>query len=72
MPAYTDLDTLLQKVTRINERMNFTVRFEALNALNNVVFGTPDVGVTDTNFGFNPHTQANNPRVAQISGRFTF
>jgi hypothetical protein len=59
-------------VTKINERMSFTVRFEALNALNNVVFGTPDVGVTDTNFGFNPHTQANNPRVAQISGRFTF
>jgi Carboxypeptidase regulatory-like domain len=72
LPAYTDLDTLLQKVTKINERMSFTVRFEALNALNNVVFGTPDVGVTDTNFGFNPHTQANNPRVAQISGRFTF
>jgi len=37
--------------------MRYTVRFEALNALNNVVFVTPDVGVTDTNFGFNPHTQ---------------
>jgi hypothetical protein len=72
LPAYTDLDVLLQKVTKINERMSMTMRFEALNAFNNVVFGTPDVGVTDTNFGFNPHTQANNPRVAQLSGRFTF
>jgi hypothetical protein len=52
--------------------MFFTLRFEALNALNHVVFGSPDVGVTDTNFGYNPHVQANNPRVAQVSARFTF
>ena len=71
-PAFQELDALLEKNTKINERMGFTVRFEALNALNTVVFGTPDVGVTDTNFGYNPHTQANVPRIAQISGRFTF
>jgi hypothetical protein len=52
--------------------MFVTIRFEALNALNNVVFGGPDVGVTDTNFGYNPHVQANSPRIAQVSGRFTF
>jgi hypothetical protein len=43
-----------------------------LNSLNHVVFGGPDVGVTDTNFGYNPHVQANSPRIAQVSGRFTF
>ena len=43
-----------------------------MNALNNVVFGGPDTAVTDTNFGYNSHVQKNNPRIAQISGRFTF
>ena len=71
-PPLTDLDVLLQRKINISEHMFFTIRFEALNALNNVVFGAPDVGVTDTNFGYNPHVQANNPRIAQVSGRFTF
>jgi hypothetical protein len=71
-PALTDLDASLMRKININEHMFFTLRFEALNALNHVVFGSPDVGVTDTNFGYNPHVQANNPRVAQVSARFTF
>lgn len=71
-PPLTDLDAALQKRVYIKERIYLTLRFEALNALNNVVFGSPDVGVTDTNFGYNPHVQANNPRIAQVSGRFTF
>jgi hypothetical protein len=71
-PTFRQLDALLQKKIRINERMGFTVRFEALNALNTVVFGGPDVGVTDTNFGYNPHVQSNIPRIGQVSGRFTF
>ena len=71
-PPLTDLDVLLQKKIKINESMGITLRFEALNALNNVVFGSPDVGVTDTNFGYNPHTQTNNPRIGQASARFTF
>jgi len=37
-----------------------------------VIFGGPDTVVTDTNFGYNTHTQKNTPRIAQISGRFTF
>ena len=71
-PPFINLDALLQKKIRINERMAITLRFEAMNSLNTVVFGSPDVGVTDTNFGFNPHTQTNNPRIGQVSGRFTF
>jgi hypothetical protein len=71
-PSFTDLDVLLERKINISERMFFTIRFEALNALNNVVFGGPDVGVTDTNFGYNPHVQSNSPRIAQVSGRFTF
>jgi hypothetical protein len=71
-PPFTDLDVLLQRKIRINERMGITLRFEALNAFNTVVFGPPDVGVTDTNFGYNPHVQSNNPRIGQVSARFTF
>ncbi len=71
-PAFSDLDALLQRKIQINEHMFFTLRFEAINALNHVVFGAPDVGVTDTNFGYNPHVQSNNPRIAQASARFTF
>ncbi len=71
-PALSDLDALLQRKILIKESMFFTLRFESLNALNHVVFGAPDVGVTDTNFGYNPHVQSNNPRIAQVSARFTF
>jgi hypothetical protein len=71
-PPLTDLDALLQKKIFINDRMFLTFRFEALNALNSVVFGAPDVSVTDTNVGYNPHIQTNSPRIAQVSGRFTF
>src|SRR5262249_42564529 len=71
-PSFSQLDALVQKNTRLGERVSFMVRFEALNALNTVVFGAPDVGVTDANFGYNPHTQTNNPRIAQLSGRLIF
>ena len=71
-PSLTNLDVLVQRKINISERMFFTIRFEALNALNNVVFGGPDVNVTDTNFGYNSHVQSNSPRIAQVSGRFTF
>lgn len=71
-PSFNDIDVFVQKKTQITERMSATIRFEALNALNSVVFGAPDTTVTDSNFGYNPHTQENNAREAQISARFTF
>jgi hypothetical protein len=71
-PALSDVDANLQRKIYIKESMFLTLRFEALNAFNHVVFGAPDVGVTDTNFGYNAHVQANNPRIAQVSARFTF
>jgi len=71
-PSLIDVDLLLQRKIRINERMSVNLRFEALNALNTVVFGGPDTLVTDTNFGYNPHVQANNPRIGQVSARFSF
>jgi hypothetical protein len=58
-PAYTNLDALLQKQVKFAERMGFTIRLEAQNVLNTVAFGDPTVSVTDTNFGYNPHTRKN-------------
>lgn len=71
-PNYWDMDLFISKTTKITEGTSATFRAEALNALNAVVFGSPDVGVTDTNFGYNPLTQNNEAREIQISGRFTF
>ncbi len=71
-PPYKDIDVFVQKNTKITERMSATIRFEALNALNFVVFGAPDTTVTDSNFGYNPDTQENNARECQLSARFTF
>ena len=65
-PAYTNLDALLQKKIQFRERMGFTIRLEAQNVLNTVVFGGPDTGVADTAFGYNTHTQKNNPRIVSI------
>lgn len=70
-PPYRDIDLFVQKQTKITGCMSATIRFEALNALNFVVFGAPDTTVTDSNFGYNPHTQENNAREARISARFT-
>lgn len=71
-PAFVDLDAVVKKTVKINERMSATFRFEALNALNNVVFGGADAVVTDANFGYNPRVQGNSPRIAQLSGRLIF
>jgi hypothetical protein len=62
--SLTDLDVLLQRKTRINERIGITLHFEALNALNAVVLGAPDVGVTDTNFGYITLTSRRTIRVS--------
>jgi hypothetical protein len=71
-PALTNVDLSLQKKVQIRESMAFTIRLEAINALNHVIFTGPDTAVADTNFGYHTLTQKNTPRIAQISGRFTF
>ena len=72
-PSFSELDALLQKRTRINERMSATFRVELLNAFNSVVFSGPATDVsTPSTFGFAPRLQSNNPREMQLSGRFFF
>ena len=71
-PNFWDMDLFVSKTTKITEGTSATFRAEALNALNGVVFGSPDIGVSDSGFGYNAETQNNSPREVQISGRFTF
>jgi hypothetical protein len=82
-PDYENLDAFVQKETRFgNERMGITVRFEALNALNTVVFGCNGCSSGATAMGTNVSSsstfgsaillQSNAPREAQLSARFTF
>ena len=73
LPSFIELDTLLQKNTRINERLSATFRIELLNAANTVVLAGPATDVSNAStFGYAPKLQSNNPREMQLSGRFFF
>lgn len=73
-PNFQKLDVFIQKQTKfMDDRMSFTVRFEALNAPNSVVFGPPAANISSlATFGNKSTTQTNDPRECQLSGRFTF
>jgi hypothetical protein len=82
-PTTPVLDLSLQKSTPIRDNLNFTLRLDAFNAMNDVLFGGPN-----TNPGAGPATfsptsgwsgfgtvgpnQQNFPRVLQISGKVAF
>jgi hypothetical protein len=82
-PTISNVDLSLAKTTPIRERMNFTLRLDAFNAFNSVLFGGPDTNPGDpvasytpgagwSGFGAVGPTQQNFPRVLQVSGKFTF
>jgi hypothetical protein len=96
-PAYTtavrnytvpNLDLSLQKTFKITERISFSLRGEAFNALNSVLLGGPDNSPTDgaaslftntsthksywTGFGTVGPTQNNVPRNLRVSGKIIF
>jgi hypothetical protein len=73
LPSFSELDALLEKRTKINERMSATFRVELLNAFNSVVFSGPATDVSNrSTFGYAPRLQSNTPREMQLSGRFFF
>jgi Carboxypeptidase regulatory-like domain len=70
-PGFVDLDQALQRQFSITERINFTFRAEAFNALNRSNFGTPNQYINEPQFG--TITVAQNPgREIQLSGRVGF
>ena len=83
-----NLDLSLQKSFNITERISFSLRGEAFNALNSVLLGGPDNTPTDgpaslftntttkksywTGFGTVSPNQLNFPRNLRVSGKITF
>jgi Carboxypeptidase regulatory-like domain/TonB dependent receptor len=65
------LDLSLQRTFRMSRGTNLLVRFDAINALNNVQWDQPSTNPTSSNFGAVTQ-QWNTPRWLQVQGRFTF
>jgi hypothetical protein len=55
----------------VTEKATLDFRVEAFNLFNRVQFSNPDTGLGDGTFGWISST-LNNPRLLQVSGRFTF
>jgi hypothetical protein len=82
-PTIPSLDLSLQKSTPIRENLSFTLRLDAFNAMNSVLFGGPDTNPGDGPASFSPTSgwsgfgtvgaqQQNFPRILQISGKLSF
>jgi hypothetical protein len=72
-PTAWDLDSMLEKNTRLSERYTLTFRAEVFNTLNNVTFSGPTTSFTSASFGEEATlTQSNTPRNVQLSVRLAF
>jgi hypothetical protein len=82
-PTIANIDLSLVKQVPIREWANFSVRLDAFNAFNSVLFGGPDTNPGDQNATFTPGagwsgfgtvgpSQQNFPRILQVSGKITF
>lgn len=87
-PTVPNLDLALEKDFRVTERIKFTLKGEAFNALNSVLLGGPDTNPTDgaaslfyngttkhtywTGYGTVSPNQLNFPRNLRVSGKITF
>jgi hypothetical protein len=69
-PRYFDADVALLKNTPIKEGISTQFRAEFYNTFNNVNFGMPDSGLTDSAFG--QLTYALSPRIMQFSLKVLF
>jgi Carboxypeptidase regulatory-like domain len=72
-PTAWDLDTMLEKNTKLSERFTLAFRAEMFNALNNVTFSGPTTSFTSSTFGEEATlSQSNTPRNVQLSVRLSF
>ena len=72
-PYNWNLDAMLEKSQHFGERYVLTLRGEAFNALNNVIFSGPTTSISSASFGtIASLNQTNTPRNVQVSARFTF
>jgi hypothetical protein len=66
------LDASLFKTFKIHENYNFEIRGEAYNIANTPNFGNLSNSLGGTSFGAVSATQANDPRILQLTARFNF
>jgi hypothetical protein len=70
-PGIDNWDMSLFKDVPIHENMTLNFRVEAFNLFNRVQFGSPNTQLGNSQFGWITQ-QFNNPRLLQLSGRFSF
>jgi hypothetical protein len=66
------LDTSIFKQFRIHESYNFEIRGAFFNTLNTPNFGGPGTSLGTATFGVVAKTQANDPRLTELTARFNF
>jgi Carboxypeptidase regulatory-like domain len=66
------LDSNIQRTFKITDRMNFQLRMDALNALNESQFDVPNMDPTSTNFGKITNNTSSTMRFLLIQGRIRF
>jgi hypothetical protein len=64
-------DLSLKRVFKVAEKARLMVQWDAFNAFNNVRFAAPNINTTSTAFG-KITSQANSPRLMQLSARVEF
>lgn len=65
-------DASLFKRFALGEGRSFEIRGEFFNVLNTPNFGGPGTGIGSSTFGVVTLTQANDPRIGQLTGRLNF
>ena len=65
-------DMSLFKTFKIHESVNFELRGEFFNVFNTPNFGAPGNSPGSSSWGFVTQTQANDPRLTQLTGRLNF
>jgi hypothetical protein len=70
-PGVDNWDMSLFKDFPVHESMTLNFRVEAFNLFNRVQFGSPNTQLGNAQFGWITQ-QSNNPRLLQLSGRFSF
>jgi hypothetical protein len=66
------LDASLFKQFQIHEGTSFEIRGEFFNILNTPIFGGPGTGIGSSTYGQVVLTQANDPRIGQLTARINF
>ena len=69
-PSQLRFDLSLAKKILVGEKMSFTVRADAINALNRPIWGNPTVDINSASFG--RITSATGNRTITLNARFDF